>query len=186
MPLGRGKRPDLLSRRGMCYGKSGIIAMGAKLQAGETVLGRVIAIKPYGAFVQLPTGEVGMVHISEVAEEYVRDVHDYLAVDQEVVVKVLGVNEEGKYSLSLRQVTREEAEATRYFHQVQEFRRALETRRSELQWEAAWRQRAKEKQRALASARAGLLAWLKGAKRALGQLERRAETRERFYRSLDV
>ncbi len=160
--------------------------MGAKLQVGETILGEIIAIKPYGAFVQLPTGEIGMIHISEVAEEYVKDIHDYLTVGQAVVVKVIEINEEGKYNLSLRQVTPQEAEAARYFHQVQEFRRALETRRSDLQWEVSWRQRVKEKQKTLSSARASLLNWLKQARRVLGQVQRRSETRERFYRSLDL
>jgi S1 RNA binding domain protein len=160
--------------------------MSEKLQVGDTVLGEVIAIKPYGAFVQLPTGETGMIHISEVAEEYVKDIHDYLAIGDQVAVKVIAVNEEGKYNLSLRQLTKQEEEAVRYFHQAQEFRHALETRREEIKLEATWRKRAKDKQRSLSTSRASLLSWLKQARRASSQIGRKSEERERFYRSLDL
>jgi len=156
------------------------------LQIGEAVLGEVIAIKPYGAFVQLPEGKIGMIHISEVAEEYVKDIHDYLHFGQEVVVKIIGVNEEGKYNLSIRQLTKREEEAARYAHQVQEFRKVLESRQEEFQSEVSWRRLAKEKQRTLASSRTSLLNWLKGAKKTVAQLSQRRRERQRSYKSLDL
>jgi len=48
------------------------------IEVGSIVEGVVTGITPFGAFVELPEGKVGLVHISEVADEYVRDVHDFL------------------------------------------------------------------------------------------------------------
>jgi S1 RNA binding domain protein len=160
--------------------------MSGKLQVGDVVLGEVIGIKPYGAFLQLPTGEVGMIHISEVAEEYVKDIHDYLAYGQQVAVKIIGLNEEGKYNLSIRQLTKREEEAARYSHQVREFHRVLKSRGQELKLEASWRRAAQEKQRALASSRTSLLNWLKGARKAANEAAQRSGERRRFYDSLDL
>ncbi len=155
-------------------------------QVGDTTLGRIIAIKPYGAFVQLPTGDVGMVHISEVAEEYVRDIESYLVIGQDVTVKVIGINEEGKYNLSIKQLTKHEEEAVLYFRQVQEFRQALERRQEELQIESSGRRLAKEKQQNVASSRASLLNWTRQARRVIAQVGQRSEQRQRLYKSLDL
>jgi len=160
--------------------------MSGKLKVGDVALGEVIGIKPYGAFLQLPTGEVGMVHISEVAEEYVKDIHDYLTLGQQVAVKIIGLNEEGKYNLSIRQLTKREEEAARYSQQVREFSRLLKSRGQELKIEASWRRAAQDKQRKLASSRASLLSWLKVARKASHQLDRRSGERKRFYDSLDL
>jgi len=156
------------------------------LQVGETVLGEVVAIKPYGAFVRLAGGEIGMIHISEVAEEYVKEIHDYLTLGQEVAVKVIGVNEEGKYNLSIRQLTRQDEEAARYSHQVEQFRKALEARQAEFQWEVSWRRVAKEKQKKLTSSRTSLLNWIKRARKVIAQSSQRSEERERAYKSLEL
>ena len=48
------------------------------IEVGSIVEGVVTGITNFGAFVELPEGKVGLVHISEVADEYVRDVHDFL------------------------------------------------------------------------------------------------------------
>ena len=61
-----------------------------QVKRGAVVDGVVTGIKTFGAFVKLPTGETGMVHISEVASSYVSDIGDFLAEGQEVRVKVLG------------------------------------------------------------------------------------------------
>ncbi|MDQ6692378.1 MAG: S1 RNA-binding domain-containing protein [Candidatus Dormibacteraeota bacterium] len=64
-------------------------------------------ITNFGAFINLDAGQTGLIHISEIAHEYVRDVRDHLNLDQRVDVKVLRVNPaNGKYDLSLKQ-TRE-------------------------------------------------------------------------------
>ncbi len=72
-------------------------------QAGDQVSGKVTGIQPYGAFVALDDQTQGLVHISEITHGYVKEVSEYLAVGQEVDVKVLEVDEKSKkISLSIR------------------------------------------------------------------------------------
>ncbi len=70
---------------------------------GEVVEGTVTGITNFGAFVQLAKGKTGLVHISEISDDYVEKVSDYLKKNEKVKVKVLSVNKEGKISLSIRQ-----------------------------------------------------------------------------------
>ena len=64
--------------------------------------GKVTGIKKFGAFVELPEGKSGLVHISEVADNYVENVEDHLSVGDEVEVKVLSIADDGKISLSIK------------------------------------------------------------------------------------
>lgn len=72
------------------------------VEVGKVVQGKVSGITKFGAFVQLPDGETGLVHISEVAEEYVKEVSDHLTENQMVTVKVISVDKNGKISLSIK------------------------------------------------------------------------------------
>ena len=72
------------------------------IEVGNIFEGRVTGVKPFGAFVALPEGRVGMVHISEVSTDYVEDISQYLKKDQTVKVKVINITEEGKISLSIK------------------------------------------------------------------------------------
>ena len=74
-----------------------------ELAVGMIVSGKVTTITKFGAFVTLPDGKSGLVHISEVANSFVSDVHDFLAEGQEVSVKVLAITPEGKINLSIKQ-----------------------------------------------------------------------------------
>jgi len=67
------------------------------------VAGKVAKVMNYGAFVDLEGGGSGMIHISEVANTYVKDINDYLTVGEDVTVKVIGINEAGKVSLSIKE-----------------------------------------------------------------------------------
>lgn len=73
------------------------------IEPGSIVEGTVVKITTYGAFVELPDGKSGLVHISEIADTYVKDVKDYLKEQERVRVKVLGLNEKGKLDLSVKQ-----------------------------------------------------------------------------------
>src|SRR5260370_25211287 len=73
------------------------------LGAGAVREGTVVKTTPYGAFVDLPDGKSGLVHISEIAATYVKDVRDYLKEQERVKVKVLGYNDKGKLDLSVKQ-----------------------------------------------------------------------------------
>ena len=64
----------------------------------------------FGAFIELPEGKTGLVHISEVADEYVKDVHDFLAEKDKVKVKVVAIDEKGKIGLSIKQLQEKKAE----------------------------------------------------------------------------
>ncbi|WYP26652.1 S1 domain-containing RNA-binding protein [Alkalihalobacillus sp. FSL W8-0930] len=72
------------------------------IEAGSKVQGKVTGITHFGAFVELPGGTTGLVHISEVADNYVKDINEFLKVGQEVLVKVVNVEKDGKIGLSIR------------------------------------------------------------------------------------
>ena len=83
-----------------------------QLEIGNIYQGKVKGITNYGAFVEVAVegGKpvTGMVHISEVANTYVNDIHDFLTEGQEVTVKVLSVNEQGKISMSIKKAMPED------------------------------------------------------------------------------
>lgn len=81
------------------------IEVGAKLQ------GKVSGITNFGAFIDLGAGKTGLVHISEVSNGYVKDIHDVLSVGDEVTVKVISVNDDGKIGLSIRKAQEQPAES---------------------------------------------------------------------------
>lgn len=73
------------------------------MEAGSIVEGKVTRIMNFGAFVELEEGKVGLIHISEVADVYVNDIHDFLNEGDTVQVKVVSVEAGGKIALSLKQ-----------------------------------------------------------------------------------
>ena len=73
-----------------------------ELGVGSVVQGKVTGITKFGAFVSLPEGTSGLVHISEIAYAYVNDVSEHLSVGQEVTVKIIGVDESGRINLSIK------------------------------------------------------------------------------------
>lgn len=72
------------------------------IEIGSIVEGVVSGITNFGAFIELPGGQTGLVHISEVADAYVRDVKDYLKEKDKVQVKVIAIDK-GKIGLSIKQ-----------------------------------------------------------------------------------
>lgn len=73
------------------------------LEKGSVVEGKVTGVMPFGAFVSLPDNKSGLVHISEITREYVKDINDYIKQGDVVKVKVLDVDKNGKINLSIRQ-----------------------------------------------------------------------------------
>ena len=73
------------------------------IEVGSIVEGTVTGITHFGAFVELPNGQTGLVHISEVANTYVKDINEYLKKQDKVKVKVLSVDSGGKIGLSIKQ-----------------------------------------------------------------------------------
>ncbi|MCD8146844.1 MAG: S1 RNA-binding domain-containing protein [Clostridiales bacterium] len=74
-----------------------------ELEIGAILDGKVTGITKFGAFVALPGGRSGLVHISEVAYSYVNDVNEFLTVGQEVKVKVIGMEGNSRINLSIKQ-----------------------------------------------------------------------------------
>ncbi len=73
-----------------------------QLEVGTVLEGKVTGITKFGAFVELPGGKTGMVHISEVAPTFVKEIRDFVTENQTVKVKVMSISEDGKVSLSIK------------------------------------------------------------------------------------
>ncbi|MGN1030211.1 MAG: S1 RNA-binding domain-containing protein [Butyricicoccaceae bacterium] len=73
-----------------------------ELAVGEILSGKVTGITKFGAFVALPEGKNGMVHISEIAPTYVDDIREHLQEGQEIRVKVIAVDQNGRINLSIK------------------------------------------------------------------------------------
>ncbi|WP_243388445.1 S1 domain-containing RNA-binding protein [Bacillus kexueae] len=72
------------------------------IEVGSKLQGKVTGITKFGAFVELPGGSTGLVHISEVADNYVKDINEHLQVGDQVEVKVINVEKDGKIGLSIK------------------------------------------------------------------------------------
>ena len=82
----------------------------AEAEIGAIYEGKVVRIVDFGAFVNFLPGKDGLVHISQIAEERVNAVSDYLSEGQMVKVKVLDVDQRGRIKLSIKEAKAEEAE----------------------------------------------------------------------------
>ena len=76
-----------------------------EISVGSILDGNVKSITKFGAFVVLPGGRSGLVHISEIAHSYVSDVKDFLQEGQQVRVKVVGIDDAGRINLSIKKAT---------------------------------------------------------------------------------
>jgi S1 RNA binding domain protein len=72
---------------------------------GTILPGKITGITKFGAFVTIAPGKSGLVHISEITSSYVNDIRDHLAEGQEVMVKVIGVDQSGRINLSIKAAT---------------------------------------------------------------------------------
>ena len=72
------------------------------LEAGNILEGTVVNITNFGAFVEVD-GKTGLVHISEVADSFVKDIREHLSEQDKVKVKVISIDDNGKISLSIKQ-----------------------------------------------------------------------------------
>lgn len=81
------------------------IAYSMEFEVGSVLEGKVTGITKFGAFVALPGGKSGLVHISEIAYSYVNDVKDFLTEGQEVKVKVINIDENNRINLSIKKAS---------------------------------------------------------------------------------
>ncbi|MDD5456069.1 MAG: S1 RNA-binding domain-containing protein [Candidatus Margulisbacteria bacterium] len=82
------------------------------LEIGSIVEGTISGITSFGAFVKLPGRVEGLIHISEIANEYVTNIENYVSLGNTVKIKVLGLNKKNKYDLSLKQANTDTQKGT--------------------------------------------------------------------------
>lgn len=75
-----------------------------QFENGTVVRGRITKVAAFGAFVSIEGGGVGMVHISEISNSYVKDIKDFLSDGQEIEAMVISCDENMRYGLSIRRV----------------------------------------------------------------------------------
>ncbi|MGO4890180.1 S1 domain-containing RNA-binding protein [Anaerobacillus sp. MEB173] len=85
------------------------------IEVGSKLQGKVTGITHFGAFIELPDGTTGLVHISEVADNYVKDINEILTVGDQVDVKVINVEKDGKIGLSIRKAKERPPQEERKF-----------------------------------------------------------------------
>ncbi|QDP01525.1 polyribonucleotide nucleotidyltransferase [Thalassotalea sp. PS06] len=88
-----------------------IKALTAEIEVGSIYTGKVVRIVDFGAFVNVLPGKDGLVHISQISEERVNNVTDFLSEGQEVTVKVLEVDRQGRVRLSMKEAVEKSEEA---------------------------------------------------------------------------
>jgi S1 RNA binding domain protein len=75
------------------------------IDIGAITEGKITGITKFGAFVELAEGKVGLVHISQIANAFVKDINEFVKIGDKVKVKVLGEPRPGKFDLSIKQAT---------------------------------------------------------------------------------
>lgn len=106
-------------------------------EIGTIVVGKVTKVTEFGAFVELETGETGLIHISEVDRSFVRSVSDFLREEDVVNVKVLDIKPDGKIDLSIKQTQpaepRQRARYSEDFERMlKDYRKSSEERLADL------------------------------------------------------
>lgn len=86
------------------------------IEVGAKVSGKVSGITNFGAFVDLDDNQTGLVHISQISDKYIKDVHDVLAVGDTVTAKVTRVGDDGKIALSMKAAAPHEQEEEHSSH----------------------------------------------------------------------
>ena len=81
--------------------------MTKEVEVGEIYLGKVVRIMEFGAFVELLPGKDGLVHISQLALERVKKVEDVVKIGDEIMVKVIEIDKQGRVNLSRKELLKE-------------------------------------------------------------------------------
>ncbi|NVY96308.1 RNA-binding protein S1 [Lactobacillus sp. DCY120] len=85
------------------------------VSVGTKVTGKVTGIKNFGAFVDIGNGQSGLVHISQISNDYVKDIHDKLSVG-DLITAVVVSNDNGKIALSIKQAENPQSQSTNHAH----------------------------------------------------------------------
>lgn len=90
--------------------KTWIERMTEEVQVDKIYTGKVLSIKEYGAFVEIIPGHDGLVHISELSDSYVEKVEDVVQVGQEIMIKVIGIDDQKRVKLSRKAAFKEKGQ----------------------------------------------------------------------------
>jgi len=85
----------------------------SKYQVGQIIEGTIITIRPFGAIMIFESGEKGLLHISQIANTFIRNINRYLKIGKTYKVKVIGIEEDGFLKVSMLQISDEEKEEMR-------------------------------------------------------------------------
>ncbi|MDW0358932.1 polyribonucleotide nucleotidyltransferase [Halomonas venusta] len=88
-----------------------VLAITAEAEIGKLYNGKVVRIADFGAFVNIMPGTDGLVHISQIVAERVNNVRDFLNEGDDVIVKVLDIDNRNRVKLSIKEITEEEKAA---------------------------------------------------------------------------
>ena len=81
-----------------------IKAIAEDIEVGRVYIGKVKRIMAFGAFCEIAPGKEGLVHVSELADTFVKNVEEVVNVGDEIKIKVIGIDELGRINLSKKQV----------------------------------------------------------------------------------
>ncbi len=87
-------------------------ALGAEIKVGTVYTGKVVSVKDFGAFIELAPGTDGMCHVSELSDEYVSKVSDVVKIGDQIKVKVINVDDQGRIKLSRKVLMQEAKESS--------------------------------------------------------------------------
>jgi polyribonucleotide nucleotidyltransferase len=99
-------------------GAKGQIAMDAinaiteDIVVGKVYMGKVTELRDFGAFVEIAPGKSGLLHVSQISDSYVKDIHSVLKVGEQILVKTLPLKDDGKISLTRKGLTGGNADKT--------------------------------------------------------------------------
>lgn len=83
-------------------------------QNGDIIEGIITGIQPYGAFIQIDDTHNGLLHISEISDDYIYDIHEYVAMKEKIKLKILDIGtDDHHYKLSLKALQRDAARKRR-------------------------------------------------------------------------
>lgn len=101
-----------------------------QLEVGKIYEGKVTGITKFGAFIDLGENRTGMVHISEVAPTFVKEITDFISMDETVKVRVLNIGDDGKISLSIKRAVENPAPSQQRPQSQQRFQQSQQRPRS--------------------------------------------------------
>ena len=101
----------------MCYNLICEVEIMPNIKKGDSVKGKVTGIENYGIFLLMEDGYTGLIHISEISEKFVRNVADYVEIDDVIYAKVIEVDEENKrYKLTIKNYDYREGKSNHIIH----------------------------------------------------------------------